>query len=70
MSKYSQFTVARPGPNIPLNLPIIQELYSWISSPLFKRKSPIILKKADKNANKTWMTVTQECTCSYKTTER
>jgi hypothetical protein len=28
MSKYSQFTVARPGPNIPLNLPIIQELYS------------------------------------------
>jgi hypothetical protein len=40
----------RPGPNIPLNLPIIQELYSSISTPLFKRKSPIVLKKVGKNA--------------------
>ena len=41
--------MGRPGPNIPLILPIIQELYSPISTPLFKRKLPIILKKADKN---------------------
>ena len=38
--------VDRPGPLI---LPIIQELYSPISTPLFKRKLPIILKKVDKN---------------------
>ena len=38
-------TMNRPGPIIPFNLPIIQELYSLISTPLFKRKSPIILKK-------------------------
>ena len=41
--------MVRPGPNILLILPIIQELYSPISTPLFKRKLPIILKKADKN---------------------
>ena len=40
---------SKPGPNIPLILPIIQELYSPTSAPLFKRKLPIILKKADKN---------------------
>ena len=44
----------RPGPNIPLNLPIIQELYSSISPLLFKRKSPIILKiKRRQNMNVT-----------------
>ena len=44
----------RPGPNIPLNLPIIQELYSSISPLLFKRKSPIILKiKRGQNMNVT-----------------
>ena len=37
--------LSRPGPNIPLNLPIIQELYSLITTPLFKRKSPIILSE-------------------------
>ena len=38
----------RPGPNIPLNLPIIQIIILHLSTPLFKRKLPIILKKADK----------------------
>ena len=42
----------RPGPNIPLILPIIQELYSPISTPLFKRKLPITLKKADETSCK------------------
>ena len=37
----------RPGPNILLNLPIIQIIILHLSTPLFKRKSPIILKKAD-----------------------
>ena len=45
----SESITTRTGPNIPLILPIIQELYSPISTPLFKRKLPIILKKADKN---------------------
>ena len=50
----TSWTRRKPGPNIPLNLPIIQEFYSLISTPLFKRKSPIILKKkADKNADET-----------------
>ena len=48
-AKRNKCTVPRPGSNIPLILPIIQELYSPISAPLFKRKLPIILKKADKN---------------------
>ena len=36
----------RPGPNIPLNFPIIQIIILHLSTPLFKRKLP--LKKADK----------------------
>ena len=49
-----QVVLIRPGPNIPLNLPIIQELYSSISPLLFKRKSPIILKiKRRQNMNVT-----------------
>ena len=40
--------VYRPGPNIPLNLPIIQIIILHLSTSLFKRKLPIILKKADK----------------------
>ena len=51
----SSMIMARPGPNIPLNLPIIQELCSLISTPLFKRKLPIILKKL------MW----PECTCIW-----
>ena len=38
----------RPGPNIPLNLPIIQIIILHIYTPLFKRKLPIIHKKDDK----------------------
>ena len=46
--------MSRPGPNILLILPIIQELYSSISPLLFKRKSPIILKiKRRQNMNVT-----------------
>ena len=37
--------IARPGPNMPLNLPIIQIIILHLSTPLFKRKLP---KKADK----------------------
>ena len=40
--------LTRPGPNIPLNLPIIQIIILYLSTPLFERKVPIILKKADK----------------------
>ena len=43
------FMMFRPGPNIiPLNLPIIQIIILHLSTPLFKRKLPNILKKADK----------------------
>ena len=46
-------TVTRPGPNIPLVLPIIQELYSPISTPLFKRKCYLLfLKKLTKTSCK------------------
>ena len=37
--------IGRPGPDIPLNLPIIQIIIPHLSTPLFKRKLPIILKK-------------------------
>ena len=54
MLSQQYFPVAsRPGPNIPLILPIIQELYSLISTPLFKRKLPIILKKTSCKRNDT-----------------
>ena len=36
----------RPGPNIPLNLPIIQIIILHLSTALFKNKLPIILKKS------------------------
>ena len=36
--------IGRPGPNIPLNLPFIQIIILHLSTPLFKRKVPIILK--------------------------
>ena len=35
----------RSGPYIPLNLPIIQIIILHLSTPLFKRKLSIILKK-------------------------
>ena len=57
---YFFWAVTRPGPNIPLILPIIQELYSPISTPLFKRKLPIILKEADKKLAVSGMT---QCDC-------
>ena len=33
---------SKPGPNIPLNLPIIQIIILHLSTPLFKTKVPII----------------------------
>ena len=67
---YKLTLIARPGPNVPLNLPIIQELCSLISTPLFKRKSSIILKKkVDKNADdRANMNMTRMY--MYKMTER
>ena len=39
------YNAVRPGPNIPLNLPIIEIIILHISTPLFKRKLPIILRQ-------------------------
>ena len=44
-----KITIAsRPGPNILLNLLIIQIIILYLSTPLFKGKLPIVLKKDDK----------------------
>ena len=42
------YVYVRAGPNIPLKFPIIKIIILHLSTPLFKRKLPIILKKADK----------------------
>ena len=64
----------RAGPNIPLNLPIIQIIILHFSTPLFKRKLPITLKKSrssdskyEWNMNMTMYILANKCriTCEF-----